>query len=446
MASNDASFLAALDEHYPRSFAVLAGYLPADRDCVDQWQRALVREVIARKGDGVRHHARSVQELAGLIRSDAIVRMYVTEMIDQVPDSHRAIRTVDQLLDAIDHILGQAPSYDPDPAKQNFFPFYSLFLYMMYTRAGEAAFRNEALNEALRAILDQWCNYLESPQSRNVLNETEHGWLSPSARKYCSLDEFVIPDRQAPHWGFQSFNDFFHRQIRPECRPIADPDDPRVIVSPNDGAVYRLARDVRESDRFWVKGQPYSLADMMDNSPLAGRFVGGDVLQTFLAGNDYHRWRAPIGGHVREARRVPGLMFSQLRSLGFHPGDPSKLPQGYDSCVNTRGLVFIESEEPSIGMVCVVPVGITEVSSVTISVEVGQQVRKGDELGYFSYGGSSLCVVFEKGAIERFSVAPPAAAASDGAGAVPVKVNAQIALARMAPAGTTRLPGNGGES
>jgi len=428
MGDENVNAVQELNENYSRSFGVLAGYLPQDRNSIDEWQRAIVEEARS-ETDDVRQYETSVQELATLIERNGIVRMYVTEMINQVPARYKTVTNIGELLKALNHIIKHAPRYNPDPKKQNFFPFYTLFLYMMYTPAGAVAFRNDAFNSALCGILDQWRALLDSPKSQDVLNEGEFGWLSPPARKYCGLDEFIIPDRHAPHWGFKSFNDFFHRQVKPECRPIAAPDDPDVIVSANDGTVYKLARKVQRSDLFWIKGQPYSLVNMLDNSPFVDRFVGGDVLQTFLAANNYHRWRAPIAGVVKEARRVPGLMFSQLLSLGFHPDDPAKLPQGYDSSVNARGLIFIESDERSLGMVCVIPVGITEVSSVTIEVAVGQRVKKGDELGYFSYGGSSLCLVFQKDAIDRFTIVPPNVGA-DESWSAPVKVNAEIAVVR----------------
>jgi phosphatidylserine decarboxylase len=336
MSDESTSFLEELDKNYPRSFGVLAGYLPLDRDSADEWHRTIIEEAAAEETDDINRYERSVQDLAALIEHKGIVRMYVTEMINQVPARCKTVRTVNGLLQALNHIIKRAPRYNPDPKKQNFFPFYTLFLYMMYTRAGGSAFRDETFNSSLRGILDQWRAYLDSEKSQDVLNTGEYGWLSPSARKYCSLDEFIIPDRSAPHWGFQSFNDFFHRQVKPECRPIAAPDDPDVIVSANDGTVYKIARKIQRSDLFWIKGQPYSLINMLDNSPLVDKFVGGDVLQTFLAGNDYHRWRAPIAGVVKEARTVPGLMFSQLRSLGFYPNDPSMLPQGYDSWSESR--------------------------------------------------------------------------------------------------------------
>jgi phosphatidylserine decarboxylase len=302
----------------------------------------------------------------------------------------------------------------------------SLFVYMMFTPAGEAAFRNENFNDAIRYILQDWCDFLDSPESQYVLNTGEFGWLSPSAYAYNKLDEFVIPDRDAPHWGFESFNDYFHRQVKPDLRPVAQPNNPKVIVSANDGTVWDIQRNVKYSDTFWIKSQPYSLVDILAHHPLTDQFVGGDVFQSFLSGANYHRWRAPISGTVIYAEVIDGLMFSELHSLGFD-SNAGTMSQGYETAVNTRGLVIIQSPDPVVGMVCVIPVGITEISSVTIQVEVGQTVDKGEELGYFSYGGSTLALVFQPGAIKKFlypSPPPP-----DHNGGATILVNSQIAEA-----------------
>jgi phosphatidylserine decarboxylase len=291
-----------------------------------------------------------------------------------------------------------------------------------------AGFANYALNEAIRKVLKEWSGFLDSEKSQSVLNTGPNGWLSPSAYKLNKLDEFVIPDKNAPHWGFKSFNDYFHRQIRPEVRPIASPGNSKVIVSANDGTVYQIARNVKRSDSFWIKSQPYSLINVLDNHPSVDGFVGGDVFQSFLSGADYHRWRAPIDGTIVDTRLVNGLMFSELNSAGFD-STGGTYSQGYEASVNTRGLVFIESEDSAIGMVCVIPIGITEISSVTIEVRAGQKVKKGDELGHFSYGGSSMCLVFKPGAIQRFTVKSPVPGGNPDDGP-PIKVNAQIAIAK----------------
>jgi phosphatidylserine decarboxylase len=414
----------SIEARYQRSFGRAAGYLPKHRGAVDAWQAELAQEIAGNVGGSIASPA--VLALAVLIERDPVVRMLVTEMIDQVPPPHKQIVSIAALLKALDQIVTAAPRYNRDPTKQVFFPMSTLFTYMMMTPAGEAAFRNAAWNGGIRVVLQEWCAFLDSPESCSVLNEGEFGWLSQPAFEQNKLVEFVIPDRNAPHWGFASFNAYFHRQIQSALRPIAEPNNPKVIVSPNDGSVVKWERNVQASARFWLKGQPYSLHDMLRGHHL-DRFVGGDVFQSFLSGADYHRWRAPIAGTVRHVEKVDGLMFSDAESAGVDT-TAATFSQGYEASVNTRGLVFIESPDPIVGMVCVMPIGITEISSIRFEVAVGQEVKKGDELGRFSYGGSSMAVVFQKGAIDRFTVPPNSSGNQDDG--PPIFVNAEIARAR----------------
>ena len=418
----------ALDARYRKHYGYAAGYLPKDRAAVDDWQRKLKRGIDEARARGLKEeHSPAVAALAELIERDGVVRMYVTQMLDQQPPDHDTIKTAGDLLAALNKIVTTAPEYSPDPAKQNFFPMSTLFTYMMMTPAGEAVFRNAAFNGALAAVLREWCGFLDSGASLYVLNEGENGWLSQSAYWYNKLYDFVIPDRPAPHWGWLSFNDYFHRDIQPEKRPVAAPDDPKVVVSANDGKVYNIASNVHRSDKFWLKAQPYSLANML-NGEHVERFVGGSVFQSFLSGADFHRWCAPVSGVVRQAYVVDGLMFSDAESAGYDD-TAATYSQGYEASVNTRGLVFIESPEPNVGMVCVIPIGITEISSVTVGVKPGDEVRKGDELGYFSYGGSSMCLVFQPGAIDQFTV-PNRPTGNNPDDGPPIRVKAQIAVAR----------------
>ena len=410
-----------LEERYRRSFGRVAGYLPRNRAAVDAWHEDLKQRMAA----GAPRQSPGVEALKRLIHSDGVIRMYVTQMIEQVDPPHRHITGIPELLAALEHIVSMAPAYNRDPARQNTFPVSTLFTYMMMTPAGEAIFRNVAFNSAIRVILQEWCRYLDSPESRDVLNEGEYGWLSQPAFEQNKLSEFVIPDRSAPHWGFASFNAYFHREINPEYRPVAAPNDPRVIVSPNDGTVVTWRQDVEPSAQFWLKGQPYSLHDMLQGHYLE-RFTGGTVFQSFLSGADYHRWRAPVAGRVERVEKVDGLMFSDVESAGVDP-TAATYSQGYEASVNTRGLVFIESGDPVIGMVCVIPIGITEISSVSFLVSAGQTVEKGGELGYFSYGGSSMAIVFQRGAIHRFTV--PQNTTGNPDNGPPIFVNAQLAVA-----------------
>jgi phosphatidylserine decarboxylase len=415
---------AALDAQYRNLYGVAAGYLPADRSAVDLFHQQLAIDM--REAEAGAEVSPAVMALGQLLERDPIVRMYVMQMIEEaleIPGSPKTITNVYDLLNALDRIVRIAPVYAPK-GQRNFFPMSSLFVYMMFTTAGEAAFRNAPFNDAIRRILKEWCAYLDSPASREVINTGPNGWLSGPAREEYKLDDFQV-DWSAPYGGFASYNDFFHREIKPEKRPIAGQGDPTVVVSANDGTVSSIQRGVSLYDRFWLKAQPYSLQDMLAGDPDAQRFVGGDVFQSFLSGANYHRWHAPIDGRVMRAEVVDGLQFSEAESQGWDP-DAGVKSAGYESAVNTRGIVYIQHYK--LGTVVVMPIGITEISSVTITVRAGQEVKKGDELGWFSYGGSTLCVVFQPGAIDRFTVHGPS---PDGT--VPgsaIDVNSQIAVAR----------------
>ncbi|MEU5029385.1 phosphatidylserine decarboxylase [Streptomyces milbemycinicus] len=283
--------------------------------------------------------------------------------------------------------------------------------------------------------------YLDSPDSATYLNDSlPHGWLPEPAVELLKLYEFEVAPIP------RSFNAFFHRQIKKQFRSVDQPGNPQVIVSANDGTVVRWAQVNTPSADFTLKGQPYSLDNMLSDPSdktwkpqgYVERFVGGHVFQTFLSGANYHRWWAPIAGTVVEAPRiVPGLMFSELPNAGWDPTAGTH-SQGYEASVNTRGLLFIESDHMTDDgqkmLVCLMPIGITEISSVAFVNAKGQPVKKGDrvekgtELGRFSYGGSSMCLLFSKGVIDKFVTPRNTGATMDDG--PPVFVGIQIAVTR----------------
>ena len=151
---------------------------------------------------------------------------------------------------------------------------------------------------------------------------------------------------------------------------------------------------MRASDRFWIKSQPYSLRHMLADDPVHLDFVGGTVYQSFLSAFSYHRWHCPLSGTVAKVRRVPGTYFSESRAAGFDP-EAANGSQGYLSSVAARTLIYIEANDPDIGLMCFIAIGNAEVSSCEVVVQKGQKVCKGDEMGTFHYGGSTTCMVFK---------------------------------------------------
>jgi phosphatidylserine decarboxylase len=83
----------------------------------------------------------------------------------------------------------------------------------MITAAGLAAFLSPKVNAMLKKVLRVWSQYLDSPDSRYVLNTSENGWLSPVALKALHMEDF-IHDPKDRYFGFKSWNDFFIRQIK----------------------------------------------------------------------------------------------------------------------------------------------------------------------------------------------------------------------------------------
>ncbi|NJC81469.1 phosphatidylserine decarboxylase family protein [Planosporangium mesophilum] len=401
------------------------GWLPQGQDELERWLDGRIKSV---GRPGVFRHP-VIREFAHLIETDAIVRMYVTRMIDEVPKtrkySKRHIASVDQLLHLIDEVITTAPEFSEGAMVTT--PLTGILDWTMGTTAGMAAYRDPRVNAILKKVLDAWAEFLNSPESLYVLNDSPQGWMSPTARQAVGIDQFEH-DPDDKHWGFTSWNDFFTRRLRPGARPVAAPDDDSVIVSACESTPYRISRDVARHSEFWIKAQPYSLQDMLANDDAVDEFVGGTVYQGFLSALNYHRWHSPVAGTIVRAYVQPGTYFSEADSEGAEAVEASA-SQGYLAHVAARAIILIQADNPAIGLMAVVPIGMVEVSSCVISDDIvpGHHVEKGDELGWFQFGGSTECLVFRPGAVEDFSVV--ALPQPGDADASIVKVRSKLAVA-----------------
>ena len=97
----------------------------------------------------------------------------------------------------------------------------------------------------------------------------------------------------------------------------------------------------------------------MDLSGLVAlQFVGGTVYQGFLSALSYHRWYSPVSVTIRSTSVIDGAYDAAARSEGFDPASPNQ-SQGYTPQVASRGIVLIESDNPDIGLMAVVYVGMS---------------------------------------------------------------------------------------
>ena len=146
------------------------------------------------------------------------------------------------------------------------------------------------------------------------------------------------------------------------------------------------------------KGIAWSIHELLADSAYADRFKGGLFTHSSLTTYDYHRWHTPVQGRVLEAKVIRGQAYLNV-AVGQMIVDGKKTNvltarNGTDyQFVQTRGLVVIESP---IGLVACVPMGMAQVSSVVITADVGVTLHKGEELGYFQFGGSDFVMVFER--------------------------------------------------
>lgn len=166
------------------------------------------------------------------MESDPALRMYAIRMIEQVPTAkpygRRHLYSLEKLLRLIHQVITLAPEFSEKSMVMT--PLAGRLDWTMGTPAGFAFYRDPRVNEAFNDVLNTWCEYLNSPDSLYVLNESAAGWNSEDAQRIVVMDQFVH-DPSEEHWGFTSWNDFFTRHFKDGERPVAAPDEDRIITS-----------------------------------------------------------------------------------------------------------------------------------------------------------------------------------------------------------------------
>lgn len=198
-------------------------------------------------------------------------------------------------------------------------------------------------------------------------------------------------------------------------------DDKSVVVSPADAVpqgVWSIDDNsnlVSENGVIIKSSVVYSIHDLLGaSSAYKDAFAGGCLTHTFLDVQDYHRYHFPIGGMVKEITIISqddavGGIISWSPEKGKYLLDPTVTGWQF---IETRGYVIIETE--NYGLVALMPVGMSQVSSVNFeeNVKVNTSFNKGDNLGYFLFGGSDFIMLFQKEA--GFALTAPVASGNNG--------------------------------
>ena len=334
------------------------------------------------------------------VENDAKLLMFFTQMFTEAYHHHHTdptgqpqVKDYKQMFRLINHIMTKAPEFNETGLVG--FPINAILDWTMATRSGCAAYLNDIVNLHFKRVLDHWGWFLKSPESCHVLNDDpKKGWFGKDAmKKMPGFKHTFKCDPAKPHYGFKSWDDFFTREFGDGVRPVACPENDTVIVNACESAPYKIQHDVKLRDRFWIKSQNYSLQFMLANDPEAAKFVGGTVYQAFLSAMNYHRWHSPVSGTIVKASIEPGTYYSEAMSMGQDPSGPNE-SQGYITEIATRAIIFIKADNPDIGLMVFMAVGMAEVSSCEITAYVGQNVKKGQQIGMFHFGGSTHCLIF----------------------------------------------------
>ncbi|XP_072953356.1 phosphatidylserine decarboxylase proenzyme 2-like [Typha angustifolia] len=239
---------------------------------------------------------------------------------------------------------------------------------------------NTGVKELLQNISEKQGRQMNSPESAKDIPK-----FIEFFKDQINMDEVKYPIEY-----FKTFNEFFIRELRPDARPIAWNDRDDIAICAADSRLMAF-NSVSDSSRFWIKGRKFSIQGLLGLDTCSSDLSNGSLVIFRLAPQDYHRFHVPVSGIVESFVDIPGYLYTV---------NPIAVNSKYCNVFteNKRVVSVISTEE--FGKVAFVAIGATMVGSITFLKKEGDYVHKGDEFGYFSFGGSTVICVFEKGAIQ----------------------------------------------
>lgn len=196
---------------------------------------------------------------------------------------------------------------------------------------------------------------------------------------YCRAYGIDLSDYELPRGGFETFDAFFTRALKPGVRPL-DP-DPEAVVSPADGRLEDCGAISSEGELL-IKGTTYSVSELLGGAEFAKPYTGGQFMVVYLSPSDYHRFHAPVGGRVAACQQVDGTLYPVNR-IGLQ-----HVPHLFSR--NERVVVHQQS---AWGPVCTALVGAIGVGRISIAFEPAISTNEGPPFGTKTYpevGGPSL--------------------------------------------------------
>lgn len=200
------------------------------------------------------------------------------------------------------------------------------------------------------------------------------------------MEDYLPQDGQSSEAPYSSFNQFFIRKFKPGLRPFSETPDELSAFSE---ARYFGYSSIKDDEKVPVKGLYLKPRELVSNPVWENTFREGPLLLARLCPVDYHRFHYPDDGVVLDDYRVPGLL---------HSVNPLALKAKPDILItNERHVTILETK--NFGKLAYIEVGAICVGKIVQAKPLfkGQAFKRGEEKGYFLFGGSTVIVIGEKG-------------------------------------------------
>ena len=370
-----------------------------------------------------KRHQPITQELIAYMKEDeGLKKLFETSIrkglsVNPDPDTN-PIRNIEDYLDLIDRCLMALPwTFSPSGKYSSLYMRIDQSMGILYYVIDQpleklegkgyyhpSLIHHEPVRSWFHKLVKQIGTFLDSEASWSK----EHYELALKEEDF-HLKEDLFEDPK----NWRCFNDFFSRKLKdPSKRPIAHKEDEHVIVSPADAVVqgvWQIDENARiiEKKEDHQKGLSIKTGTLCDVSVFLADerygklFAGGTLTHTFLDINEYHRYHFPISGKILDVKKIPaaampGGVITWDEEHGRYKEFFSEV-FGWQS-LEARGIILMEDVYGRHVAIC--PLGMCQVASVNFEkdVVIGKNVKKGDPMGYFLYGGSDIVMIFEKDA------------------------------------------------
>lgn len=215
--------------------------------------------------------------------------------------------------------------------------------------------------------------YQSTPLSRGSIEKFVH--------------DFAIPMHEFEERRFKHFNDFFIRKFKTGVRCFEE--EPNILPAFAEGRYFGF-ESITDNTPLPVKGATLNLSQLLGDSPLVKSFKGGPGYIARLCPVDYHRFHFSDHGRILYSTRMHGPL---------HSVNPIALKAKGDILfTNERQVQVLETK--NFGNLAMVEVGALGVGKIVQTHPGSQAFRRGDEKGYFLFGGSTVILIGEPGSFK----------------------------------------------